>query len=190
MVHVNNPTINLVDENGTLLGFINFPDIFMGNNISLTVTPLDAFQGSGVSLNNVNSPYIVDVSFADHSFNFEDVEICLESSTSDPNNECLAFITPEKKWECVDECLKKRNGLKCGRTNHFTQFALLLGVGSDKSCGSGEEDRVIPFLSLAFIIVAFLLVLLSFLFIERNVRRKTRLIIKDSSAECEYAVVH
>lgn len=188
-VDVNTPTINLVDGSGAPLGYINFPEIFMGNNISISVTSLNGFQESGVTLNNVNSPYILDVSFTDRSFNFEDVEICLESSNSDAKKECLAFITPDKKWECVDECLKKKNGLKCGRTNHFTQFALLLGVGSDKACDNTDEDRVIPFLSLAFICVALLIIILSFIYIEINVRRKTRLIIKDSTVECEYAVV-
>ena len=52
------------------------------------------------------------------------VELCLPSNSDDG---CLAFWkASDDKWECVDDTLSgKDDSLMCGRTNHFTFFAVI-----------------------------------------------------------------
>jgi len=73
------------------------------------------------------------------------VEICLES-TSDDSDQCLGFLDTSVEpveWRCEDKCPKKRGRTFCGETDHFTNFALLLGsVGADE-CESGASDELI-----------------------------------------------
>ena len=59
-----------------------------------------------------------------------------------------------------------------GKTNHFTNFAILLG-GGDNECGE-DVDYTISYLSIAFISVAIIIVLLSAVIIEIYVRYERR----------------
>ena len=45
---------------------------------------------------------------------------------------------------CEDECLSENNDNYCGRTDHFTNFAILLGagIGNDGGCGDGNYQYV------------------------------------------------
>ena len=56
---------------------------------------------------------------------------------------CLGFWNERRsppRWECEDPCLERNDEDQnqiCGRTTHFTNFALLLqnGYGKDSDCG-------------------------------------------------------
>ena len=50
---------------------------------------------------------------------------------------CLAFFDEgDSKWKCQDPCLKQKGDELCGKTDHFTSFAILLTGGrSDAECG-------------------------------------------------------
>lgn len=70
----------------------------------------------------------------------EQVELCIAVPTStDAGAACLAYFEEARgRWVCQDECLsvKPRGGDKqvCGKTDHFTNFAILLGGSKAQSC--------------------------------------------------------
>eukprot|EP01094_Clydonella_sp_ATCC50884_P022194 TRINITY_DN5056_c0_g1_i1.p1 TRINITY_DN5056_c0_g1~~TRINITY_DN5056_c0_g1_i1.p1 ORF type:complete len:2061 (-),score=322.90 TRINITY_DN5056_c0_g1_i1:6-6107(-) len=65
-------------------------------------------------------------------------EICFQlSDESTLDNRCLGFFDESSmKWRCEDRCLERKDGLACGRTGHFTNFAVLIGGGG----GTGSDD--------------------------------------------------
>ena len=71
-----------------------------------------------------------------------DVEICLKAKTK-RENLCLGYLDESKsppKWECEDRCLQiDDNGLICGETDHFTNFALLLDGNGSGSFDCGDD---------------------------------------------------
>ncbi|MCB9727208.1 MAG: hypothetical protein H6744_21665 [Deltaproteobacteria bacterium] len=79
--------------------------------------------------------------FGPHGSTFpKGVELCLTDVSGKVNgdNACLGFLdesTNPPSWKCEDPCLKKKGGTLCGQTDHFTNFALLLGGGY-----GGNED--------------------------------------------------
>merc|ERR1739848_505405 len=78
------------------------------------------------------------------------------------NDACLGFFNVKtQEWECEDECLTKEGNTFCGDTDHLTSFALLLGGanGSD-GCGS-NDDFVIAYISIGFIVFAIFIVIIS-----------------------------
>ena len=70
----------------------------------------------------------------------ETVEICIEPNqdNADEDDLCLGFLDESlqpPEWICEDsELVEKFNGLFCGNTNHFTNFALLLDGGNNDDC--------------------------------------------------------
>jgi hypothetical protein len=69
----------------------------------------------------------------------EPVTLCLKADTSKGGDSCLGYYDAEKKtWECQDECLKENGDLLCGKTDHFTSFAILLGGGKG-SCDAHDD---------------------------------------------------
>ena len=70
---------------------------------------------------------------------------------------CLGFFNEQKgEWECEDECTKDENlnnkRAVCGKTDHFTTFALLLSSGNESSgcdddaafvTGSADGDGIL-----------------------------------------------
>lgn len=64
--------------------------------------------------------------------------VCLDATTTDTKAGCLGFIdetVEPAKWVCSDPCLKRVDNTICGKTDHFTSFAILLEGGlSDVEC--------------------------------------------------------
>jgi len=60
-----------------------------------------------------------------------EAEICLSLTTPIGNDKaCLGYLDESKSppaWVCEDECLTNKDGQMCGKTTHFTNFAILLG---------------------------------------------------------------
>lgn len=70
--------------------------------------------------------------------------ICLTvDSKESTQSACLAFYNEKTTtWECQDPCLTPNKDQLCGKTDHLTSFAILLGTRSDsETCSSGS----IPF---------------------------------------------
>ena len=68
------------------------------------------------------------------------IEICFEIEAD--KEQCLGFLNEEKKpaeWECEDRCLKTRGNLRCGKTAHLTNFAILLT--GDTGNGGCDDDK-------------------------------------------------
>jgi len=72
------------------------------------------------------------------------VEICFTVDNKE-NGACLSFYDEvKKKWICEDPCLRYSDGRACGKTNHFTNFAVILsGSGSSSGCGDTNEDWIL-----------------------------------------------
>ena len=71
------------------------------------------------------------------------IEICFGVSTDVSLREsCLGYLNEEKEppqWECEDRCLKQRENFICGKTDHLTNFAILLtGSGNAAHCDDDE----------------------------------------------------
>ena len=46
---------------------------------------------------------------------------------------CLGYIDASGHWQCEDKCPSRNSSHTCGTTSHFTNFAVLLSGGGDKS---------------------------------------------------------
>lgn len=82
----------------------------------------------------------------------EPIELCFASSHA-ADDVCLGFYNAKGEWECEDYCLTSQGSGVCGKTDHLTNFALLLdsSAGSDEKCGSQSSDFLIIYLSIAFV---------------------------------------
>lgn len=94
------------------------------------VTPTDSSAplGSGV----------VEVSLPGGKQPLQPVTICLATPpTLQDKGACLAYwdsAAAKPEWKCQDQCLTSvGDNLLCGQTDHFTNFAILLGGGGDAS---------------------------------------------------------
>ena len=69
------------------------------------------------------------------------IEICF-SVQSDKKNACLGFYDVKtNKWTCQDDCLKQKGKSMCGKTDHFTIFAILLGGSGDSGRHGGHHHQ-------------------------------------------------
>ena len=99
------------------------------------------------SSNNIQfvSSIVVNINLIDGSNNLGgSVEICFKSN-SNSDQVCLGYLDESKnEWVCEDECPDEKNGFYCGKTDHFTNFALLLDGGSNtNSKCSGDNDGLV-----------------------------------------------
>ena len=92
-----------------------------------------------------------------------EVEICLfvNGTIKSGNDICLGYYEVSSgSWKCEDECLEEPNrDLVCGKTKHFTNFAILL-TGTD-DCGNVDIPSTVLYLSAAFAIVMICIVIVS-----------------------------
>ena len=164
----NRETVPIIDDNGELIGTVS-------NNIITEGTILIISQGKNDNeITNQLSP-VIDISLYDtNSENYitsfkTDVEICLKSN-NDKNPQCLSYFDENKNsWECEDPCLDDigDNNWKCGTTNHFTSFALLLqGDGNGDSCDGNSKFPTLFWVSMACIMYCILFVIFGIIMIE------------------------
>ena len=68
-----------------------------------------------------------------------EIELCFEVDAKEQKLDlCLAYLDPDERWECEDKCLKRKGKKLCGKTDHLTNFAILL-LGNGDGCG--DEDN-------------------------------------------------
>jgi hypothetical protein len=83
---------------------------------------------------------VVSISFTGAGVDDFQVELCLNPTSSE--DLCLGYYDEfTQDWLCEDPCLQQNDdGQLCGKTDHFTNFALLLQTSSDGNnrCGSSE----------------------------------------------------
>ena len=67
---------------------------------------------------------------------FDTATLCFLTKSGETKDNCLAYFeSKNEKWICQDKCLEKNsNNQICGKTDHFTSFAILLGGGLGE-CG-------------------------------------------------------
>ena len=138
---------------------INFQECDFNSGVcgGLVESDLIAPSGSIITINNpdidlINQSdtsdivsFIVDFQLSDGSTDLGgDVEVCFESNHNSNDNLCLGYLDESlnpPEWICQDHCLQKNSdGLICGNTDHFTNFALLLsGSGNNGNCGDDED---------------------------------------------------
>ena len=92
-------------------------------------------------LNNKLASNAIDVSIMEGNFP-SSVELCFpRPKNTNTDNACLAFWDDSKSpplWRCQDKCLKTKSNNLCGKTDHFTNFAILLaGLPPDECDDSG-----------------------------------------------------
>jgi len=135
------------------------PNDISCDGVSSILVPTSAPSGAGILVGSPDSDVIrasdtsdvvsliVDVTLVDGSQNIGGkVEICIEASdtSTDIHEVCLGFLdTKQNRWTCEDSCLQDRDGLFCGSTRHFTNFALLLEGNSNSENGCGETNDFI-----------------------------------------------
>ena len=69
-----------------------------------------------------------------------EVELCFSADTNQRKDACLAYLDVNfspARWVCQDKCLKKKGDSLCGKTDHFTNFAILL-AGNQDGCEDPE----------------------------------------------------
>ena len=152
---------NIVSSSQTpsrIQSIINSQECDFNSGICGGLVEIDLISPSG-SIITINNPdidlinqsdtsdivsFIVDFQLSDGSTDLGgDVEICFESNHNSNDNLCLGYLDESlnpPEWICQDHCLQKNSdGLICGNTDHFTNFALLLsGSGNNANCG--DED--------------------------------------------------
>ena len=133
-----------------------------GRQLASAITDISVLNQAGESITSLDSA----------------LEICFEKleASKGSGSACLGFYNVEMgAWECEDNCLEEnKDGVLCGKTDHLTSFALLLG-GKDggSACGSAEEPAFV-YLSIAFIGGACVIVVLSMIVLEYQIGRKKR----------------
>lgn len=166
-------TVVVTDPTGKPVGQVNIGDETQGqlpggSKLNITSSAVDNTS------RQISSDAIISVTLYDER-GVEiplvgEVELCFTSTSNE--DQCLGFLNDKGEWECEDPCLESKDGQLCGRTGHFTNFALLLGGGGG-GCNS-DIDYTITYLSAAFIISACLCVFLAAILIEIRVRRTRR----------------
>ena len=132
------------------------------DGLQLIVQSPDPIFNDIISLREVLSP-VFDIRAT--SALSESVEICMKVTSdaeSQKKDRCLGFIDESRsppRWTCEDECLEENSdGLLCGKTKHFTNFAILLGATGgdcddfDYITGSMNGDLILVASIVAFIV--------------------------------------
>ena len=122
---------------------------------------------------------ILDITLDDNSNQLGgDVEVCIQPTQSNSNVKelCLGFLDESSKppiWKCEDNNLKKKSdGLLCGKTNHFTNFAILLAGTSNSS--DAFNDEIFIWLSISLISMSIIIFFIAAFMIETRHRYRKR----------------
>ena len=174
---------------------VNSPVVVTDVNGNTVATVTISLQGSLISTVSESSDSSIVSStltlfFIDANGNFvteftNSVEICFNSTTmsatKNSKDTCLSYFdVDQQEWKCVDRCLKykSQNGtdILCGKTDHFTSFAVLLdSTGGGDECDNETFNNPFTWLSLAFIIFACVLFFIFAVIKDIQVRRRTYL---------------
>ena len=84
---------------------------------------------------------VIDIALLSGSFP-QSVVLCFEATRETNKDVCLGYLDESvfpPQWICEDTCLAEPENGYCGRTRHFTNFAILLAgaFGEEETCGQG-----------------------------------------------------
>ena len=111
--------------------------------VLLQISPPQADVIQYTNISQIASP-VVDISLVSGKFP-DKVTICFSKSerVEKISDTCLGYLDESvfpPEWVCQDRCLKeKENRLLCGDTNHFTNFAILLGGDNGSHCSNDSQ---------------------------------------------------
>lgn len=164
----------IFDSNGEEVAEVMIND---GSNGVLVVSTPD--DSSNVVVPGLVVSPVLDIRVFDENggektqFTGDEVEICFARNGIDPDEVCLGFFNKNSEWECEDYCLDATSAGICGKSDHLTNFALLLDsdAGSDSKCGSTEGSQMVyVYLSIALVACAVIAVLLGAVAVEIRLR--------------------
>lgn len=131
--------VNVVDEDGDVIGVIDLGNNPGGDDLVITPVPLDDVPNRNDIGSSIISLVLLDI-FGNEVQPTSEVEICFNSIDGEDES-CLGFLDESENppvWKCQDRCLSRKDGLLCGNTDHFTSFALLLGGGLN-GCSDSDD---------------------------------------------------
>lgn len=114
------------------LAFVSVPPAALEVDTTFSITP-----GSPPE---ADVPRLTDVyTFGPDGLRFDaPATVCIDAATADSKSGCLGYIDESvepPKWVCEDPCVKHNGKTLCGKTDHFTSFAILLNGGlPDAEC--------------------------------------------------------
>ena len=179
-----------------VIGSINVPQTIIDHNSFLVIEPSDNLLYYNRRRNNIAS-HVIDLTLFDSegreiSTFQEEIEICLtvnsdlidlndysedECSDDGVNTSCLSYLNTKNEWECQDQDLRVKKNQLCGKTDHFSSFAILLDATSGKNCsedgyftGSLVWDIVTMLSLIVVLVLAGLFLFVSSMFV-KPVRR-------------------
>lgn len=137
-MEITEDSVTLTDKFGNIIALIDRDSLGTGNivniNVAENIPSSNDFQLNSQSI----EIYLLDA-FGNKVQPNGSVEICIPPSSESDEEKCLGFYNEFKsKWECESCIHEEENGFLCGKTDHFTQFAILLdlgGSGVDSLCG-------------------------------------------------------
>lgn len=161
--------MNVNDDNGVLVGRVLLPNNLPRNTLAVISSP-DNVPDSDIA------SAVFDITLLDESGNevqlTEPAEVCFVVDEQYSEDSCLGFIDTSvfpSRWVCEDKCLKKKDDQVCGKTDHFTSFAVLLG-SFNADCGA--NDNIMMFdatwkdsllIAITAIVVVFTLIVIALL---------------------------
>lgn len=168
-----NAPITVTDASGQQIQ-VSLNNLVTSNSI-LTVNLVPPPASSSVVFESAILSVTLQDEYGNEINNFDEpVQLCFSANGKSTSNKCLNYYDEDKgEWVCTDPCLEASNDLICGFTNHFTNFAILLGGGGEDECGD-DDGYTIAYLSIAFIIVAIVIVITAAVLIELKVRRSRK----------------
>ena len=146
---------NKQDNEIKIVGTVNIPETeLQNNNVLIINTLLPIYYDEQIKSS------ILDFTLLDSSGNSittfkEPVELCfdVEQDVLDSNKKkdkckdtkddkpCLSFLNEGQLWECIDDNLKQNEqNFLCGKTNHFSSFAVLLNGGGSKNNNNCDDE--------------------------------------------------
>ena len=172
--------IAVLNNEGEEVASVNIPLEIEQNIPTGTLLTVQSLSEEDVPPASIISNTILQVELIDDSgsaiqFTGGDVELCFSVTDIDESKSCLGFVNDNNEWECQDSCLSRNDeGELCGKTPHFTNFAILLSGTSNSGCANESENiasNYIVILSIVFVVVA-ILVSLVIIVISEIIHRK------------------
>jgi hypothetical protein len=175
--------VKVTDPVGNGLGSLYVPPQ-LSNQPNVTLTVIDLVIELPAPSNQELGSSVLQITLVDSSNNSITVldaplVVCFTPSVEKNKRQCLSYYDEKKaKWKCEDKCLTKtKDGSLCGKTDHLTNFALLLlGSSEEDPCHpkGGNGERTLSWISLGMICGAIFIVALCVIAVEIRVRVERR----------------
>ena len=147
----------------------NVPQNFFGQDLGGTILDITLTDSEDQPITQLDTPLVICLALPN------------DTKIDKGKTPCLSYYDERKaKWRCEDECLTNpgKENLFCGKTDHLTNFALLLsGSGGNEGndpCSSESHDNTLAWVSLGMVAGAIVIVALCVVLVEIRIRLETR----------------